>query len=232
MTQPSPSDRARAERRQAAARTPTGAAPQTPTRLPVGWKLGFAVAALLLGAGLIYFLSTGGPADRAPQSEELDLCRRFMELKNARDPAANDLLGPPPAVPPAAVPPEEADALHAEFFLRGDYRVVSVRPETADVHGPDARFVLVLRGEMSSPRIPQVGPQGTEVINRSMSDPDIVVRVADNKIRAVAARLHKDPNEKRMSEAEQRRFREEVEQQQKRLLEFYQGTGRSDEGKR
>jgi hypothetical protein len=183
--------------------------------------VGIALVVLVLVGCAAYFYST-------TESEEQALCRRFMELKNANDPAANDLLGPPPAVPAEAVAPEEADRLHAEFFLHGDYQVVSVSPETA---GTDGRFVLALRGAVSSPRIPQLGPDGTDVINRSMSDPDLIVRVAENKIRAVSFRLHHDANEKRMSEPELRRLRQAMEEDQRRQLEFWQGTGRSG-GKR
>jgi hypothetical protein len=162
----------------------------------------------------------------APSSPELDLCRRFMELKNTGDPAANDLLGPAPVVPAAAVSPAEADQLHAEFFLRGDFQVVGVQPETADVSGPDARFALALKGGVTSPRIPQTGAKGTEVINRSLTDPDIIVRVDGNTIRAVSWRLHHDPNEKQPSAEEQRQFREALEQQQREQLRQLRGTGR------
>jgi hypothetical protein len=156
-----------------------------------------------------------------PTSAELDLCRRFQALKNAHDSAADDLLGPAPVVPTEALSPEEADRLHAEFFLRGDYRVVKVRPEKADAGGPDARFILVLKGGVASPRIPQTGPNGTDVINRTMSDPDVVVRVVDGKIRAVLARLHDDENAKPMSEEEQRLMREQMEEQQRRQIEAW-----------
>jgi hypothetical protein len=146
--------------------------------------------------------------NKEPTSEELDLCRRFMALKNAGDPAADKLLGPAPVIPKEAVSPEEADQLHAEFFLRGDYSVVKVRPEKAEVGGPDARIILELKGAVSSPRIPQVGPSGTDIFNRAMAHPDIVVRVVDGKIRAVVAQMHEDANAKPMSEENKRRLRE------------------------
>jgi hypothetical protein len=187
------------------------------------------LALFFLIAGLVfvgYKVYRSDGADKEPQSEELDLCRRFMALKNAHDPAAAELLGPAPVVPTTAVSPEEADRLHAEFFLRGDYRVVSVQPETAQISGPDARFVLVLKGNVSSPRIPQTGPRGTDVINRSLTDPDIIVRVEDNTIRAVSWRLHHDPNEKQPSEEDKRQFREALEEQQRRQLKELQGAGR------
>lgn len=167
-----------------------------------------------------------GAPQQAPSSPELDVCHRFMELKNAGDPAANDLLGPAPVVPAAAVSPEEADRLHAEFFLRGDFQVVGVQPETADVSGPDARFALALKGGVTSPRIPQTGAKGTDVINRSLTDPDIIVRVEGNTLRAVSWRLHHDPNEKQPSAEQQRQFREALEQQHREQLRQLRGTGR------
>jgi hypothetical protein len=185
--------------------------------------LGLVVVGLLLTGAVVYYYDE---KPKEPSSAELKLLRRFMELKNAGDPAANDLLGPAPVVPAAAMSPEEADRLHAEFFLHGDFRVVSVQPETADVNGSDARFALAIKGGVTSPRIPQTKPGGTEIINRSLTDPDIIVRVEDNKIRAVSWRLHHDPNEKQPSAEEQRQFREALEQQQRDQLQQLQGTGR------
>lgn len=200
--------------------------PHSPSRYRP-WVVGIVLAALVLAGCAVYY----GTTQKEPASEELDLCRRFMALKNRNDPAANDLLGPAPVAPAEPLAPAEADALHTEFFLRGDYQVVSVGPETADVSGPGARFVLVLHGGLSSPRIPQTGPHGTDVINRVITDPDIIVRVEGNKIRGVSFRRHPDPNEKPLSEEERRRAQKDVEDYQKRLIEFYQGTGRSGGGK-
>jgi len=163
----------------------------------------------------------------ARTSAELDLCRRFMTLKNAGDPGTTDLLGPAPVVPADPLRPEEADLLHAEFFLRDQYRIVSVRPENKEIEGPDARFVLVVNGTVTSPRIAQIGPKGTDIINRSMFEPEIVVRVQDGKIHAVAARKQHEEKEKPMSKDEQRRVREAMEEQQRRLHDFYQGTQKS-----
>jgi hypothetical protein len=184
--------------------------------------------ALILGglafAGCVAYHQTA--TQKEPSSAELELCRRFMALKNGRDAAANGLLGPEPVVPAAAVSPEEADQLHAEFFLHGEYQVVSVQPETADASGPDAQFVLALKGGVTSPRIPQVGPNGTDIINRSLTDPDIIVRVEGGTIRAVLWRLHHDPHEKQPSAEEQRQFREAMEEQQREQLRQLQGPGR------
>jgi hypothetical protein len=223
MSKPhSPSDRARAERRQAATPKEQPALPRR-SRYPFV-ILGVVLVLLVLAGCAAYHYSTT-KADQ--ETAELDLCRRFMALKNAGDPAANDLLGPAPVVPADALSPEEADRLHAEFFLRGDYRVESVRPETADVSGPAARFVLVLRGEVTSPRIKQTAPGGVDTINRSMKDPEVVVRVQDNKLRAVLARMAAVPETRPMSAEEQREMRQAMEEQQRRLYEAYQGTGRS-----
>jgi hypothetical protein len=199
----SPSDRARAARR-LADDLPTPSAPTRRSRLwPV--VLGVLLVVAVVAGCITYFQMT---TNKEPASEELDLCRRFMDLKNAGDPAADKLLGPAPVAPTEAVSPEEADRLHAEFFLRGDYSVVKVRPESAEVSGPDSRIILELKGAVSSPRIPQVGPNGTDVFNRAMAHPDIVVRVVDGKIRAVVAQMHEDANAKPMSEENKRRLRE------------------------
>jgi hypothetical protein len=217
----SPSDRAPAQEGQSAS-------PSEPSATPhLFYYIGALLALFLIGLaviGIVSYFQSATPKESS--SEELDLLRRFMALKNDHNSAANDLLGPAPVVPKEAVSPEEADRLHAEFFLRGEYRVEGVRPETKEVSGPDARFVLVLRGGVTSPTIPQKGPDGIDVINRSMSNPEIVVRVVDGKIRAVLARIHHDADEKPMSEEDQRRVREDLEEQQRRLLEFYQGKRR------
>ncbi len=185
------------------------------------------LAGLALAAYAAYHIGyPTGTAEKEADSPELDLCRRFMALKNDRDPAAGDLLGPAPVVPTSPVSPEEADRLHAEFFLHDNYRVASVQPETEKVSGSDARFVLALKGGVSSPIIRQTGPNGTDAINRSLSDPDIIVRVEGKKILAVSWRLHHDPNEKQPSEEDKRQFREYLVEQQRQQLRNLQGTGR------
>jgi hypothetical protein len=218
----SPSDRARTERRQGAAPAPQPAAAR---RLPYrAVAFGILLAGLAVGA---YVGCHQATTQKESAGAELDLCRHFMVLKNSRDRAADDLLGPAPAVPAEAVTPEEAGRLQAEFFLRGDCRVVSVRPEKPEDAGPDARFVLTLKGSLSSPPITQAGSDGTHVVSRTMSDPEVVVRVADGKIRATEARMPHDDNEKPVSEEEKRRFKQGIDEQQRRLLEMYQGTQRS-----
>jgi hypothetical protein len=225
----SPSDRARALRRQATAATPP-AAPPTPQRFRY-WPavaLAAVLVALAVAGYLIY--RPGTPAGDAT-SPELELCRRFIALKNANDPAANDLLGPAPVVPAEPVSPEEADRIHAEFFLRENYRIADVRAETSEISGPGARFVLMLRGGVSSPRIAQTKPGGVDVINRVVSNPEVMVRVADGTIRAIGWRAHHEADEKEPTEEEKRQFREALEEQQREQLRQMQGTGRRDGGR-
>ena len=211
MSQPhSPSDRA------ASAEQP--AAPHWHRYWPAA--LGLVIVGLLVAGAVVYY---HGNSSKESSGAELELLRRFKALKNAHDPAANDLLGPAPVVPASAVSPEEADQLHAEFFLRGDYQVVSVQPKTAGAGGPDARFLLAIKGNVTSPRIPQIGPKGTDTINRSLSDPDIIVRVEGNTIRAVGWQLHHDPNERQPSAEEMRQFREDLERQQQEQLRQLRG---------
>jgi hypothetical protein len=198
MTKPrSPSDQARAERRQEQAEAPPPEAP--PRRFPLA-KVAVAVGLLAVGAFAVYHF-TRAEAPPEPPSAELLLGRRFKELKNAKDEAANDLLGPAPVVPKEPITPEETERLEAEFFLRDNYRVVDVRQESP------GRVVLVLEGGVSSPRIATVTPKGVEVSSRVMTNPDVIVEVVDEKIRGVRARVQSDPDEKPVSPENARKVR-------------------------
>jgi hypothetical protein len=154
-----------------------------------------------------------------------------MALKDVHDAAANELLGPAPVVPAEPLSPDEANRLHAEFFLYGDYEVASVQPLSGSSSGPDARFALVLKGSVTSPRIAQTGPKGTDFINYSLIDPEVIVRVDGQTIRAVGWRAHHDATEKEPTEQEKKQFREALEEQQREQIRALQGGGRRDRGK-
>ncbi len=120
-----------------------------------------------------------------------DVCRRFMALKNAGDPHADDLLAPRPQVPAEAVSQQEADRIDTELMLRQPLQVRDVRPLPA--RSPDVgRFALVVRGSLSSERLLVRTPDGVEASQRALWSPDLVVEVRDGKIHGVVPRLHED----------------------------------------
>jgi hypothetical protein len=225
----SPSDRTRAEKRQSALVALPAAGPRKRFRY---WPA-VAVATLVAIAVVGYLLYRPGPTAVSVEtaSAELTLCHRFMALRDVHDAVANELLGPAPAVPAEPVSPDEASRLHAEFFLHGDYQVASVQPQPGSTGGPDARFVLVLKGSVTSPRIAQTGPRGPDVINYSLIDPEVIVRVDGQTIRAVGWRAHRDANEKEPTEQEKKQFREALEEQQREQIRALQGGGRRASGK-
>jgi hypothetical protein len=190
-----------------------------------------AILAAIAVVGYLLYRPRPTPAPAETASEELTLCHRFMALKDVHDAAANELLGPAPVVPAEPVSPDEANRLHAEFFLHGDYQVASVQPQSGTAAGPDARFVLVLKGSVTSPRIAQTSARGTDVINYSLIDPEITVRVDGQTIRAVGWRAHHDADEKEPTEQEKKQFREALEEQQREQIRALQGGGRRDGGK-
>src|SRR5262249_44656552 len=140
----------------------------------------------------------------APKSPEELLCRQFIDWKNSHDPRADDLLGPAPIVPKDPVSPQEADRLHAEIFLRRDYRVLDVHPES----GETGRIVLVLEGNLQSERIPIPSPTPPDYSSCAVVNPDLVVEVRrDNKIYAVRAQVH-DEGSQKLSRRNQQKLRE------------------------
>jgi hypothetical protein len=128
-------------------------------------------------------------AGRDLESPEARLCRRFMDLKNAGDPQADGLLGPPPAVPADAVAPAEADRLEAELMLRQPLHIREVGRDAADPAAA-GRFVLVVDGAVTSDRVLVATPTGPESRQRAMWSPDLVVEVRDGKIYGVRPQLH------------------------------------------
>jgi hypothetical protein len=145
--------------------------------------LGLAVVALLV-AGVVAYYHDATPGEAA--SAELELCRRFMALKNDHDPAANDLLGPTRPAPQEAVSQEEADRLDADAFLRGEFRVADVRPAgTAEGN----RFLLVMKGSGVGDVLRVRSGDKVDRVQRVVRDPALLVEVRDGKIYGVKSQL-------------------------------------------
>jgi hypothetical protein len=125
------------------------------------------------------------PWTKAPDTAEERICVQFLQLKNAGDPAADQLLGPAPAVPAAPVSPEGAERLQTDFFLRQDFRVVGT--------GRDQQTgapVLYTKGNVSAPTLAVKTGAGVETAQRTMSNPDLLIEVRDGRIVGAGARLH------------------------------------------
>jgi hypothetical protein len=150
------------------------------------------VTAVALAAAALAAIRSGPPtASESParglsqvELEGGQLCKHFATLKNADDPAAATLLGPEPVVPPGPVDAGEADRLQAEFFLRQPLEVVRVEPARG------RRFVLWTRGNVAAPRLEVRTATGIDRVQRTMTNPDIIVEVRDGRVVGVAATLH------------------------------------------
>lgn len=191
---------------------PAGAAPGIPAvpdlRGPgkkwplVPWVLGGLFLAVLVP---VFFSvnseplppQTGGPPpEPAAVTDEHLLCVRFANLRNAKDPAADALLGRVPAVPDGPVSSEEVSRLQADYFLREPVEILRVgpeRPSRGKPASPTARFVLVTKGNVAAPTLQERTPTGVERSQRTLSNPDVVVEVRDCHIYGVGARLHEGP---------------------------------------
>lgn len=180
--------------------------PAAEVRRPISpWWL--VAVALVAVAAAAFYLSQ---EEQTPESPELKLCRRFAALKNAGSPAADDLLGPAPAVPHEPVSPQEAERLDAEFALRRPFQVLDVRPALGRDAGEASRFVLVLHGWVSSEDFQVKTPNGVEAHNRHLMHPDVLVEVRDGRIYGVLARLHEEPAGKGMSDEDVQRLLEQM----------------------
>jgi hypothetical protein len=141
----------------------------------------------LLPVALFFTLACAGCSSAKPDP----VCDQFMQLKNARDPAAAELLGPLPPVPADPVTEEEADRLDAEFVLHSPLQVVEVRADTsASADGKAAHCVLVVKGTFTCRPLRVVGAHGLS--QRYLVNPDLIVEVRDGKIYGLRAQLHTD----------------------------------------
>jgi hypothetical protein len=109
-----------------------------------------------------------------------------MALKNDRDAAANDLLGPAPQAPQDAISPEVAEHIDADTFLRGEFRVVDVRPG-GTAEGP--RFILVMKGSGVGDLLHIRSGDKVDRVQRVVVDPALLVEVRDGKIHGVKTQL-------------------------------------------
>jgi hypothetical protein len=180
--------------------------------------LGAILASLLIAVGMGCFKS------KEDESSNLAVCRKFMRLKNAGDPAANDLLAGKPDVPEEPVSPEEAEQLDAAFMLRDDFTIAEVRRADGDADG--SRFVLVIKGGVGSERFSVQTLDGPESRYRAIGNPDILVEVKDGRIHGLKAQIHHDPNEKPASPETERELLEMYREGQKQLIEKYRGKSK------
>jgi hypothetical protein len=178
-------------------RTAAGMGPAPDIRRKRGIRFAALALGLLATAAAVYLLNLSGwltfahQAPARPDSPELQLCRQFMDLENAGDPRARDLLEPPPSIPDHAVSPEEADRLDAEVMLHRPLHLRAVRALPAGSSAAP-RFALVAEGSLGSEHVLVQTPTGIDSRQRSLWSPDLIVEVHDSKIHGIQARLHED----------------------------------------
>jgi hypothetical protein len=142
----------------------------------------------------------GKPPPWMPRTAEDQLVDRFMRLKNAKDPEAEAMLGPAAVVPERPLRKAEAEALQAQVFLRDDLHVEEVlRYSDLAAHqgeqGAATSYVLVTKGNVSAPRLSiwkDDKETEAESSQRTMSNPDIHVRVENGRIVPRRPELHTD----------------------------------------
>jgi hypothetical protein len=149
------------------------------------WVLALATL-VLIGAGA-WAAWASWRESGSPRQDELLLCWRFAALKNAREPAADQLLAAAPKGAEDTVTSEEAERLDAGAFLRRDLRVVNVRPDAAAHH-----FALVTKGAAAGDPLRVRSGDKVERTQRVMTNPDVVVEVRDGKIEGVRVQLGMD----------------------------------------
>ena len=147
------------------------------------WIVGLTIAGLaILGGAACDHPST----TQEPGNADLELCRHFLELKNAQDPAANDLLSPAPAVTDEAIGPEEAGRIDADTFLRGDLHFVRVLPAGP---GQGSRFLFLTKGSSVGKTLHVRSGDKVDRIQRMVTDAALLVEVRDGKIRGLMTQL-------------------------------------------
>lgn len=124
-----------------------------------------------------------GTPEWSPDPEEVQIVERFMALKNADDPEAEQLLAPPPVIADKPVSEWEANRIQTECFLRQNIRILSVRPTW------EKRWVLATKGNVSAPMLPVRTANGVDRIQRTMSNPDLIVEVRDGKVHGIRAQM-------------------------------------------
>jgi hypothetical protein len=144
----------------------------------VGLAVGLVV---LLGLGYAW-VRYADPVHAQPRS----VGRHFMELKNAGDPRADDLLGPAPVIPDEPVSEAEADRLDAEVLLHGRLQIKDVRAEDG------SHLALAAQGSYSARPLQVQTASGVERSQRVLTNPDIIVEVRDGKLYGVRLQLHHD----------------------------------------
>jgi hypothetical protein len=158
---------------------------------------------ILAGVGLIAVIglivvvwskasSTDDRPDPTKEVSERDsqMCQKFLTLHNAGDPAAEELLGMVPFVPAEAISAEQAEAIETNYFLRDPgLRIISVRYKS-EAKGVN-HFVFRTAGNVAGPRFMVRTAAGIVTPQRTMSNPDLHVRV-HGKIVGERATLQRD----------------------------------------
>jgi hypothetical protein len=146
------------------------------------WVVWLAVAVAVAGVGWAAWVSYG------PAPDGKAVCERFAQLKNAGDPAAEDLLGPVLAVPQGTISPEEAEPINADALLRGPgLRVLKVRPDPSARDG--GRFLLATQGGAAGPTMRVRSGETVDRVQKVVSNPEIVVEVRDGKLYGLRVQL-------------------------------------------
>ncbi len=109
-----------------------------------------------------------------------------MALKNAGDPAANDLLGTEPEVTSEAISAEEAAHIDTDTFLRGDLRMVDV---LADRSATGTRFLLITKGSGVGKTLYIRSGDKVNRVQRLVTDAALLVEVRNGKIHGVKTQL-------------------------------------------
>jgi hypothetical protein len=138
----------------------------------------------IVAVALLCALTCAGCSSAKPDP----VCEAFMQLKNAKDAAADDLLGPLPPVPSDPVTEEEADRLDTDYVLHSPLYIIAVRPDTAASVGKPSRCVLVVKGTFSCRPLRVRGSESHS--QRHLVNPDLIVEVRDGKLYGVRAQVH------------------------------------------
>jgi hypothetical protein len=134
---------------------------------------------------------TIGCQSRAAMPIDDRLCQQYARLKNAGDPAADDLLAAAPDANAKVVDAEDKDAFDAAWVLRAPCKVLDVRHDHSKPG--TARFVLVLHGGATTPEV-AVAKAGSigRPSQRTLMNPDVLVEVREGKIVPIKVGLHRE----------------------------------------
>jgi hypothetical protein len=138
------------------------------------------------------------PEEWRPRTEADGVVDRFVQLRNAGDGAALNLLGREPVVPKEPVAAGEAEQLQTDFLLRAEgLRIVRILRGEPDGKGglksTPGRYTLLTKGGGNVPEIGVHTPHGVERSPRGGFNFDLIVTVRNGKLSGVRAGLHDWP---------------------------------------